>query len=141
MNAIQHPFGRAALGAALALSLCAGAQAQRVSRDATTGELRAPTAAEAKALEGSQRASQPKGLLTGRVAPAPVRQANGTVEQELDTSTLMHSVARKNADGSVSQYCVTGTQAANRILQASAQSQSRAPAISRAARETAYETK
>lgn len=105
--------------AALALGVAASAQAQRAAKDSVTGELRAPTADEVKAGEGSaKRASRPVGMLTGTVDPQSVRQANGTVGVELTTDTVMYSVARKNADGTISQYCVSGDEAAQRLVNA-----------------------
>lgn len=114
------PIGQVAAAAALALTLMGTAQAQRVVRDSATGQLRAPTADEAKALDAPagtvRKAAQPVGLLSGRVNPQPVVHADGSVEQELDESTLMYSVARRNSDGTLSLYCVPGPEAAQRVV-------------------------
>jgi len=92
----------------------------RVVKDAVTGELRAPTAEESAALEsaGSGKALRraPRGLLTGKLNPAAVQHADGTVEQELDESSLSYTVMTRNADGSTSMVCVTGTEAADGAL-------------------------
>jgi hypothetical protein len=98
------------------LGMTASAQAQTVARDAETGQLRTPTAAEAKALAAKTTASRPVGLLSGKPSPKPIKHADGTVEQELDTSSLQYSVARRNADGSITMVCVTGEEHANRAL-------------------------
>jgi hypothetical protein len=55
-------------------------------------------------------------MITGKVNPAPIRHKDGTVEQELDASTMSYTVARVNADGSISMVCVTGEEAANKAV-------------------------
>lgn len=90
----------------------------RIAKDPVTGQLRAPTAAESAALDAasSAKARQPRGLITGKINPAPVLHPNGTVEQELDESTLSFSMATRNPDGSVGLQCVTGPEAATAVL-------------------------
>jgi len=123
--------------AALALGVVASAHAQRVTRDSVTGELRAPTADEVKAaMDGSKRASRAVGIISGKADPQAVRQADGSVMQELTTDTMMYSVARKNADGTISQYCVPGSEVAG-VLKAK---QGRT-AVAKAGKEQAYEVK
>ena len=131
----------AALAALLALGLGTGAHAQRVTRDTQTGQLRAPTADEAKAMDAHaarSKRSAPVGLYSGKVNPQPVLKADGAVMQELDTSSLMYSVARRNADGSVSQYCVNGEDAAMRLVKGK---QAKTQIVSRAGKEQSYELK
>jgi hypothetical protein len=125
MNIKSSPM--AAACAVAALLAASGASAATVARDPVTGELRAPTAAEAQALSqpaasgrGAVKAAAPRGLLTGRINPQPVQHADGSVEHELDESTLSFSVATRNADGSISQQCVSGVDAANAALKAPA---------------------
>jgi hypothetical protein len=109
--------GAAALAALMALALCGAAQAQRVSRDTQGGPLRAPTAEETKALDAkAAKTAAPVGLRTGKVNPQPIKHPDGSIEQELDTSTLTYSVARRNADGSLDMVCVTGSEDAERAL-------------------------
>jgi hypothetical protein len=108
-------LGRVALAAALVAGFTMTAHAQRVTRD-SDGQLRAPTAEEVKALDGASRTSRPVGLLSGKANPQAVRHADGTIQQELDTSSLMYSVARRNPDGTISQFCVTGSDAAERLV-------------------------
>jgi len=124
--------------AALALGVAASAHAQRVTRDSVTGELRAPTADEVKAMDATgKRATRAVGVLSGRADPQAVRLPDGTVAQELTTDTLMYSVARKNADGTVSQYCVPGSEVAG-VLKAK---QARTATFAKAGKEQAYEVK
>ena len=69
-------------------------------------------------MDGKTGARQkaPVGMLTGRVNPQPIVHADGTVEQELDESTMMYSVVRRNADGTLSTYCVHGPDQAHEVL-------------------------
>lgn len=131
--------------AAVALGMAAGAQAQRVTKDSVTGELRAPTADEVKALDAAagngKRAAAPTGILSGKADPQPQRLPNGTVVQELTTDTMMYSVARKNADGTISQYCVTGDEAAQRLVKGPAASSKKPTTFAKAGKEVAYEVK
>lgn len=94
---------------ALAVSAALPVAAQTVVRDAETGQLRAPNAAEAQALRGS---SERRALRSTLAAPSQRALAHGAVSVELDESTLMYSVARRNADGSVSRACVQGEESA-----------------------------
>lgn len=99
--------------AALALAgMAAGAvQAQVVVRDAKTGELRAPTAAEAAALTAARPSAAAATARVQRVLP------NGAVAVELDESETMYSVARVNAKGVIERECVTGGEAAAKAMQ------------------------
>jgi hypothetical protein len=127
-----------ALAALLALGAVSSAHAQRVVRDAQTGELRAPVASEIvvdKARAGAV------GLVSGRPNPAPVTLPNGTVMQELTTDSLMYSVARRNADGSISQFCVTGQEAASRIVQGKPAATSRLAKADKSSKGQVYEVK
>jgi len=92
----------------------------RVFKDPISGELRAPTAEEAAALEGAGSAKglrrTPRGLLTGKVNPPSVTYPDGTIGQELDESSLAYTVMTRNADGTTSMVCVTGAEAADAAL-------------------------
>ena len=97
-----------------ALSATPMAQAQ------VTGDMRAtatPAATEAQAPAAKRGATGPRGLLTGKVNPQPVRHADGTVEQELDESSLIFTVATRQADGTLDTACVTGKAEADAALQ------------------------
>jgi hypothetical protein len=125
MNIKSSPL--AAAYAVAALLAASAASAATVARDPVTGELRAPTATEAQALSqpassgrAGLKAAQPRGLLSGRVNPQPIQHADGSVEHELDESSLSFSVATRNSDGSINQACVTGPEAAAAAMKAPA---------------------
>ena len=113
---VRHPIAQLTLAFALAAAAASGAQAQTAARDGASSPLRAPTAAEAQSLHPAARAAAPVGMITGTVNPQPVRYKDGTIGQELDASTMMYSVARRNVDGSVSEYCVEGPEAAQKVV-------------------------
>lgn len=84
-----------------------------VVRDPETGQLRAPTAEEAKAL----RDAAPKAARR-----LPLRQAqqrvlpHGGVMLEVDESMDSYSVAVRRSDGSLQTQCVTGESKAKHIV-------------------------
>lgn len=117
--------------AALALTALAAAPAfaapeagMRVARDSKTSPVRAPTAAEAKVLDAATakmraaKGNQRVGMANGTLNPEPVTHADGTVELELDETSMVYTVARRNADGSIEMVCVEGSDAANKALTA-----------------------
>lgn len=114
--------------AAAAVVLCLGvaaAHAQTAAKDSPTSPLRAMTPAEAQALNGTSAikgrttTTAPRiGMVTGKIDPQPIYYKNGTVEQELDASTMSYTVAQRNEDGSISFVCVTGTEAADKAMKA-----------------------
>ena len=110
-------FGQLATAAAAALVLGGSAQAQQV-------QVQSNDAAQARAtMEASMKAAargQKVGMLTGKLNPQPMKLAGGGVAQELDASTMMYSVARVNADGTVEMVCVNGSDAADKALKAPA---------------------
>ena len=119
MNKPDHNWSAAAAAAAMVLTMSTPLHAQTAARDSASAPLRAPTAAEAQALAQTAAAKAPRiGMVTGKVNPEPITHADGTVEQELDASTLSYTVARVNADGSVSMVCVEGEQAAHKAMKA-----------------------
>lgn len=101
-----------ALAAASLLAPPAHAQSGMVVvRDAQTGELRAPTAAEANALHGTSAAQ--------RKAPAQHTETvgpGGSRKVQLGRSALVYSVVTKNADGTLAEQCVNGEHAAHSAL-------------------------
>lgn len=103
--------------AAAALVLGGSAQAQQV-------QVQSNDAAQARAtMEASMKAAargQKVGMLTGKLNPQPVKLAGGGVAQELDASTMMYSVARVNADGTIEMVCVNGSDAAAKAMKAPA---------------------
>jgi len=109
---------RAAAGAGLALAalgMSAGAMAADekgmvVVRDAETGQLRAPTAAEYKALVPQTVRSS--SLAAGNTKTAQVEtRANGTRVASV-ASKVMYSVVTKNADGTLTEACAADENAA-----------------------------
>ena len=101
--------------AASLLALAAIAQpafsqsAMTVVRDAETGELRAPTPAEASALQGTSRAR----AAAAQARPQSVLRPDGTRALDLGERGLVYSVATRGADGKLSRKCVKGDHAGN----------------------------
>ncbi len=96
----------AALAAATGLpAIALAAEAATVVRDAETGQLRAPTAEEARVLreQGSRR-----GEAQAATGQREIRHKDGTVEMQLDSSSMMFSVAQRQPDGSITRACVQG---------------------------------
>jgi ABC-type amino acid transport substrate-binding protein len=141
---------RIGLAAALALAALAAAptaQAQatgmRVTKDADTGKLRAATAEEAATLDASSAkaksaSSAKRGLRTGKLNPQAIHHTDGTVEQELDESSLTYSVMTRKADGSMELTCVDGEKAANELVKGKRSAKS-AAAHSHAHKEQSYD--
>lgn len=107
-----------ALAAALLLGVASQAHAQRVVRDAITGQMRPLTAAEAKMLEdldSAMRSRVPRGLLTGTPNPQPVRMPDGSDFLENTDADLNYSVVVRTADGRLVRQCVSNPELAERI--------------------------
>jgi chromosome condensin MukBEF complex kleisin-like MukF subunit len=105
--------------AAAALGLASAAQAQVAVRDAATGQLRAPTAAEMQQLQtlrAAQSRNLDRGLLTGRLNPQPVRLRDGSDMLESTERMMNFSVARVLADGRVVRQCVADAEMAQRLV-------------------------
>jgi hypothetical protein len=108
----------AALALCLLLGMTATAHAQRVVRDVVTGELRPLTAAEAQQLEDIDRALRnriPRGLLTGKANPQPVRMPDGSDFLESTDADLNYSVVVRTPDGRLVRQCVGNPVLAERI--------------------------
>lgn len=141
MNARTPSPWRPAL-AALALASAAPMAAQAapqsvVVRDAETGQLRAPNAEEAKALNASRSKASRSSLAAA--APEPRTLANGAVAMDLDESTLIYSVARRNADGSISRFDVQGKDVAEKAVKSPKNFAK--PMTAKTTREAGYELK
>jgi hypothetical protein len=121
MNLQKSPLRLAVLGAlaaSLTLGLLSSAHAQRVVRDAVTGQMRPLTASEAKMLEDLDRAMRsrvPRGLLTGTPNPKPIRMADGSDFLESTDADLNYSVVVRTADGRLVRQCVNNPDLAERI--------------------------
>ena len=116
---------RVGLAAALAVVAIASASAVHaadagmiVVKDPVTGQLRAPTAEEFRALE-LQRASDEAAQAATRsaaTAPAARSAANGAVGYRVGDAFLNYSVVTRNADGAMTTHCVTGADAAEKLV-------------------------
>lgn len=107
--------------AALAFPACAAQQAEPqqgmvVVRDAETGELRAPTPTEARALHPRTNASA-----AAAAAPAPkmVTGPGGRRSVKLGERHMVYSVVSRDADGKLAEQCVHGVHAAERAVEGS----------------------
>lgn len=103
-------------GVAGAAPQAPAAQGLSVVRDAETGELRAPTAAELRALRASS-------ATTTRAAPAQPQAVTGTRGESsavLGERGLVYAVVKRGADGKLDHHCVDGAHAAARVLDQSA---------------------
>jgi hypothetical protein len=127
---------------------------QRVAIDPATGQMRAPTAAEAAELDRQDRVARSRLRLTKSDAaatqqlPAGVESLaddgtfttpDGAKGMILDDSQMVYSVVTRGADGRLQMECVEGVDSANKLLQRKA-----APAAARpvaATRESGHEHK
>lgn len=112
--------------------IAAPAQAQNVSmvvRDAETGQLRAPTADEAREISASSptmslsraRSSAsasigPRGMVTGSTTPATWQLPDGTVISETTEDMMSATVVIRGKDGRLVQQCVQNLAVAERLL-------------------------
>lgn len=118
MKLLQKTLPLAVMGV-LALGLLASAHAQRLVRDAVTGELRPLNAAEAKQLEDLDRAMRsrvPRGLLTGKPNPQPVRMPDGSDFLESTDADLNFSVVVRSPSGRLVHTCVNNPELADRMV-------------------------
>ncbi len=101
-----------------------------VTKDSQTGQLRAPTAEEMDALKANE-ALKSKGRQTLRAAPLTQRvHANGSVSVTLDESFESYSVMTRDADGTLREDCVVGSDAANAIVSGKAKKSAKNPVVS-----------
>lgn len=78
-------------------------QGLTVVRDAETGELRAPSAAESEALRAQTAAPSAR-----PPRPALVTGADGRESVRLGSSRLVYSVVKRGPDGKLDHQCVEG---------------------------------
>jgi hypothetical protein len=115
----SFPLAQVTVAATLVLGMVATANAQRVFRDAVTGEFRPPTAAEVQQLEALNKALKarvPRGLLTGTPNPQPVRMPDGSDFLENTDADLNYSVVMRNRDGQLVRHCVPNAEIAERLV-------------------------
>ncbi len=115
MNLMRKTSLATLLGAGLMLATASHAQHVQVQSD-NAAKARSVMAASMKAAERGQKV----GMVSGRANPQPQKLAGGGVAQELDAGTMMYSVARRNADGSLEMVCVNGSDAAQQAMKAPA---------------------
>lgn len=121
-------------------ALALAAEGATVVRDAETGQLRAPTAAEAAALRAAA-----KPAAGARVAAEPVvvqrKLPNGAVMAQVPESLMQYTVVQRSADGSLTRSCIQG---ADEAAQAAKRPQFAKPlsmSTARTARGMAYEVR
>lgn len=113
----RHSRAMVACGAIAVSSVAfAGGQATEggmvVVRDPQTGQLRAPTPSEFRALTGLATSLQ-----AGKVAPAApsVRRPDGTVRRSMGSEAMTYSVISRDKDGKLTIDCVNGEHAAKEV--------------------------
>lgn len=109
---------RLSLVAAGALALGGfSAQAQVVVRDAQTGQLRAPTAAEQQQLELARqlRDRADRGVVSGNLNPQPVRLPSGEDTLEHTEGMMNYSVVTRTPNGRLVRQCVADMTMAERV--------------------------
>lgn len=128
MHITMLTMRRVAAMAALALSgsaFAAGQDGQTVFKDAATGQLRNPTAAQAKGLNDLRerdRATRRDAESSARAAAgkppvgAEIIHPNGMVQVVLGEESISYSVMTRNEKGALVLQCVTGADAANNSL-------------------------
>lgn len=93
----------------------AGQQGMVVVRDPQTGQMRAPTPDELKALRA--RTPAPAALQGGRTArPAATTRADGSHGVRLGETALVYDIVTRDADGKLTRTCVQGEDAAHAAL-------------------------
>ncbi len=89
-----------------------------VVRDAQTGQLRAPTALEHRAL-----APPPSSAMRAPAQPSLVTHPGGSRQVRLGERGLVYSVVKRGADGKLVEQCVHGATAADKAVHAPASTQ------------------
>lgn len=99
-----------ALAAPLAAAAAEPAQeGMTVVRDPQTGRLRAPTAAELRALRGGVKQPQ-------LMPPQSTRRPDGTRVLDLGERGMVYAVMTRDADGSLAAHCVKGDEGAAKAI-------------------------
>jgi hypothetical protein len=82
----------------------------RTFKDSVTGELRGPTAEEMQAVAAETPAARTRGMYQF------TSSSHGGIGATLDESFMQYSVVARQADGSMSEVCVTGADKAAEIV-------------------------
>ncbi|MBD8532160.1 MULTISPECIES: post-PEP-CTERM-1 domain-containing protein [unclassified Massilia] len=93
-----------------------------VVRDAQTGQLRAPTAAESRALAPPPSAAM-RAQGQALQQPSVVTHPGGSRQVRLGERSLVYSVVKRGADGKLVEQCVEGAAAAEKAVHAPASTQ------------------
>jgi len=120
-----------AIVASTAFPPMAVADGMKVFIDPETGKLREPTREEIQTLKAqppASRATPEKGMPKTPQITGP----GGGVGMRLDERYMVHSVAKKNPDGSVSMECITGSEKAAKAV-------SKEPAVAPAGKEDRHD--
>ncbi len=131
----------AAVAVAVSFPLAATAgEGATVVRDAETGQLRAPTAAEAAALRGK---SAPAALRSAAPAAEPLQRkmASGAVMAEVPESLMQFTVVTRQADGTLTRACVQGAEVAAQMVTKPQFAKPLSMSTARTARGMAYEVR
>lgn len=91
-------------------------QGMVVVRDAETGQLRAPTPAEARALAPATAPS----ALSAPSQPTMITHPSGARQVRLGEQGMVYSVVTRSPDGKLSEQCVHGAAAAEKAVRAPA---------------------
>ncbi|MDB5790667.1 MAG: hypothetical protein JWQ80_691 [Massilia sp.] len=89
-----------------------GQQGMVVVRDAQTGQLRAPTPAEMRALAPPSASAS----MSAPSQPALVTHPGGSRHVRLGERGLVYTVVKRGADGKLDEQCVHGAAAAEKAL-------------------------
>ncbi|GGY34975.1 choice-of-anchor J family PEP-CTERM protein [Pseudoduganella albidiflava] len=87
-----------------------------IVRDAETGELRAPTPEEYRALVPTAAAAHERKTARGIVQEPQVQVTKNGTRKVNVADRAMYSVLTRNADGTLTETCVTGEAAANALV-------------------------
>jgi len=93
-----------------------------VVRDRQTGQLRAPTAAESRALAPPPSAAM-RAQGQALQQPSVVTHPGGSRQVRLGERSLVYSVVKRGADGKLVEQCVEGAAAAEKAVHAPASTQ------------------
>lgn len=103
-----------AIGASPALQAADGGM--RVVKDPVTGQLRAPTAEEFKAMQDQEDKAKASQRSAPAVRTMPRRNAHGGLSHDVGERFMTYSVLKRDAAGNMTMQCVTGAEAADKAV-------------------------
>lgn len=92
-----------------------------VVRDAETGQLRAPTAAEAAALQGARLKGAPAHATADSRKPLLKRHASGAVGTRISDEAASYAVVSRRTDGTLEAACIESRDAADQAVRSGIQ--------------------